>query len=104
MAVLDTFRLDNQVALVTGGSRGLGLQIAQALGEAGAAVAITARREEGLLQAVQQLEAREASRRCHPAVHDQVLRIGRWFGKVSPTRPKQHDSFLAASGAYGARC
>ena len=67
MGVLDTFRLDGQVALVTGGSRGLGLQIAQALGEAGAAVAITARREEGLLQAVQQLEAqgiKAMSARC----------------------------------------
>ncbi len=55
--VLDTFRLDGQVALVTGGSRGLGLQIAQALGEAGAAVAITARREDGLGRAREQLEA-----------------------------------------------
>jgi NAD(P)-dependent dehydrogenase (short-subunit alcohol dehydrogenase family) len=67
MGVLDTFRLDGQVALVTGGSRGLGLQMAQALGEAGAAVAITARREEGLAQAVQQLEAegiRAMSARC----------------------------------------
>lgn len=67
MGVLDTFRLDGQVALVTGGSRGLGLQIAQALGEAGAAVAITARREEGLRQAVQQLEAqgiKAMSTRC----------------------------------------
>jgi NAD(P)-dependent dehydrogenase (short-subunit alcohol dehydrogenase family) len=55
MGVLDTFRLDGQVALVTGGSRGLGLQIATALGEAGAAVAITARREQGLNQAAQEL-------------------------------------------------
>ena len=57
MGVLDTFRLDGSVALVTGGSRGLGLQIAHALGEAGAAVAITARKEEGLAQAQSELEA-----------------------------------------------
>jgi NAD(P)-dependent dehydrogenase (short-subunit alcohol dehydrogenase family) len=58
MGVLDSFRLDDKVALVTGGSRGLGLQIAEALGEAGAAVAITARREEGLLKAVEHLTQR----------------------------------------------
>jgi gluconate 5-dehydrogenase len=57
MAVLDAFRLDGQVALVTGGSRGLGLQIAHGLGEAGAAIAITARRAAGLTDAVAELEA-----------------------------------------------
>ena len=36
--ILDCFRLDNKVALVTGASRGLGAAIAQALAEAGAAV------------------------------------------------------------------
>jgi gluconate 5-dehydrogenase len=75
MGVLDTFRLDGQVALVTGGSRGLGLQIAEGLGEAGAAVAITARREEGLAQAVRHLSDRgikAMSTRCDISKNDQV--------------------------------
>ena len=43
MTILDRFRLDGQVALVTGGTRGIGLAIARALGEAGARVVISAR-------------------------------------------------------------
>ena len=42
------FDLTGQVALVTGGSRGLGLQMAEALGEAGAKVMLTARRSAEL--------------------------------------------------------
>ena len=41
--VLETFRLDGKVALVTGGARGLGLTMATALAEAGADVALTGR-------------------------------------------------------------
>ncbi len=41
---LEQFRLDGKVALVTGGSRGLGLEAALALKEAGAKVAVMARR------------------------------------------------------------
>jgi NAD(P)-dependent dehydrogenase (short-subunit alcohol dehydrogenase family) len=43
MSMLDAFRLDGRVAVVTGGNRGLGFAFARALGEAGARVAIAAR-------------------------------------------------------------
>src|SRR5438067_1968178 len=43
MTVLDSFRLDGKVAVVTGGNRGLGLAFARALSEAGAQVVIAAR-------------------------------------------------------------
>ena len=44
MNVRKLFDLSGKVALITGGSRGLGLQIAEALGEMGAKVVITARK------------------------------------------------------------
>jgi NAD(P)-dependent dehydrogenase (short-subunit alcohol dehydrogenase family) len=43
MSVLDRFRLDGRVALITGGARGLGRVFSDALAEAGASVALTAR-------------------------------------------------------------
>ena len=45
MTVLDQFLLDQDVAIVTGGSRGIGNEIAHALAEAGAAVVIANRTE-----------------------------------------------------------
>ncbi len=51
----DVFRLDGQLALVTGGGTGLGLGICQALVDAGARVVMTGRREEVLKQACAQL-------------------------------------------------
>ncbi len=56
--VQDLFDLSGQVALVTGGSRGLGLQIAEALGEAGAKIMLTSRKAADLEEAAAHLQDR----------------------------------------------
>jgi len=89
MKVLDLFSLRGRNALVTGGSRGLGLQMAEALGEMGARVAITARKKEELDEAVSRLSGQGISAKAYVcdigrreaigAVSEEILRD---FGKV----------------------
>jgi NAD(P)-dependent dehydrogenase (short-subunit alcohol dehydrogenase family) len=57
MGVLDRFRLDDKVAIVTGASSGLGVAFAKALAEAGADVALGARRVEKLEETKRLVEA-----------------------------------------------
>ncbi|CAN5381507.1 SDR family oxidoreductase [soil metagenome] len=52
------FDLTGRTALVTGGSRGLGLQIAEALGERGARIVLSSRKQSDLDEAVSHLTAR----------------------------------------------
>ena len=56
MSVKELFKLDGKIALITGGSRGLGLQLAEALGEMGCRLAISARKADELLEARTHLE------------------------------------------------
>ena len=58
MSLAKLLDLHGKVALVTGGSRGLGLQMAEVLGELGAKVAITARKKGELDEAAAHLKSR----------------------------------------------
>jgi NAD(P)-dependent dehydrogenase (short-subunit alcohol dehydrogenase family) len=71
MSVLDRFRLDDKVAVVTGASSGLGAAFAVGLAEAGADVVIAARRADRLKGTARQVEAR--GRRCVAVTADVSL-------------------------------
>jgi len=62
------FDFKGEVALITGGSRGLGLEIAQGFGQAGAEVVITARREQWLTEAEKSLQ--EQGTQVHALICD----------------------------------
>jgi NAD(P)-dependent dehydrogenase (short-subunit alcohol dehydrogenase family) len=62
------FDLTGKVAVVTGGSRGLGEEIAEGLAEAGASLVLVARREQWMVPAVARL--REMGARCEGMVCD----------------------------------
>jgi NAD(P)-dependent dehydrogenase (short-subunit alcohol dehydrogenase family) len=64
--ILDLFRLDGRVAVVTGSGRGIGRGIALALAEAGADVLVTARREGELERVAGEIRARGRKAAVHP--------------------------------------
>lgn len=68
MSILDRFRIDGQVAVVTGAGRGIGAASALALAEAGADVVISARTEEQLRDTAAAVEG--AGRKAHVVVAD----------------------------------
>ena len=76
------FDLSGQTALVTGGSRGLGLQIAEALGEAGAKIMLTSRKASDLEEAAAHLQAKGIDTRWVAADASQPAEIERIAGEA----------------------
>ncbi|MFO8059112.1 MAG: SDR family oxidoreductase [Bacillota bacterium] len=86
---MDEFDIEKRVALVTGGSSGLGVQFARALGRNGAAVALVARREHRLRQVEKELEEMGVSCNHYPAdvtdeeqVRETVKGVVEDFGRI----------------------
>jgi dehydrogenase/reductase SDR family protein 4 len=67
--VLDRFRLDDRVAVVTGASRGIGRSLALGLAEAGADVVVSSRKPADLEEVAQEIHAKTGRRALAIAAH-----------------------------------
>jgi len=92
------FDLTGQTALVTGGSRGLGLQIAEALGEAGAKVMLCSRKAADLEEAAAHLQAMGIDTRWIAADASQPSEIARVVDETMQ-RMGQIDILVNNAGA-----
>jgi gluconate 5-dehydrogenase len=89
LKTLELLSLKGRSALITGGSRGLGLQMAEALGEMGAKIAITARKKDELDEAVSHLRKMDIQAEafvCDVGKREQIAPLAeavlKKFGKV----------------------
>ena len=87
MSVLDSFRLDGKVVIVTGASSGLGVSFAQAFAEAGADLVLGARRVEKMTTTAALVEA--AGNAEMARVHREVTERIRVIRRLDFTQPSR---------------
>jgi NAD(P)-dependent dehydrogenase (short-subunit alcohol dehydrogenase family) len=98
------FDLTGKTALVTGGSRGLGLQIAESLGEAGAKILLTSRKAADLEEAAAHLQDKGIDTRWVAADASQPAEIDR-VADEAMQRLGQVDILVNNAGAtWGESC
>ncbi|WP_447006609.1 SDR family NAD(P)-dependent oxidoreductase [Saccharothrix isguenensis] len=100
MGILDKFRLDGQVAIVTGASSGLGVAFAKGLAEAGADVVLAARRVDRLKDTAKLVEA--AGRRAlivqaDVAQPDDCREVARAAAEFGPVRVLVNNAGVASA-------
>jgi NAD(P)-dependent dehydrogenase (short-subunit alcohol dehydrogenase family) len=98
------FDLTGKTALVTGGSRGLGLQIAEALGEAGAKILLSSRKAADLEEAAAELQSKGIDTRWIAADASDPAQIDR-VADEAMQRLGRIDILVNNAGAtWGASC
>ena len=83
MALAEQFRLDDQVALVTGAASGLGVQFAEAMAEAGAHVVLTDVNVEGLERTAQAVRALDREALVQPMDVTDEEQVGAAFARAA---------------------
>jgi gluconate 5-dehydrogenase len=96
------FDLSGRVAIVTGGSRGLGLQIARALGEYGASLALVARKAHELEEAAEELRAAGISAECFASDLSNPDTIPELIGEIATKLGRIDILVNNAGAAWGA--
>ncbi len=107
--LLDLFRLDGMVAVVTGSGRGIGRGIALGLADAGADVLVTARRAGDVDEVAEQVRARgrravampgdihDFSEELAQAAVDQLGRLDIWVNNVGGSEEKKIQPLVETS-------
>lgn len=80
--IADSFRLDGKLAIITGGSKGIGLGIARAMAKAGAGILLVSRPGPDLENAVAELRSTGAQAAACPFDLHEYPQIPTWYDGV----------------------